>query len=82
MFVKRAAVTAFLAAMAFAPAALGNGENTGDWGGGHMGGGWGGMLFGSLTMFVIVVAVVAVIVALARWLGGGGHQDHRGFPSR
>jgi putative membrane protein len=47
----------------------------------HMwGGGW-GMLFGPLTMILLIAAVVAVVVLLARWLSGtrrGGYGSPPG----
>jgi putative membrane protein len=35
-------------------------------------GGWGGWLFGPLTVVLLVVAVVVLAVAAARWLGASG----------
>jgi len=35
-------------------------------------GGWGYMIFGPLTMILVIAAVVAVIVLVVRWLGGPG----------
>jgi putative membrane protein len=39
-----------------------------DW----MGWGWGGMWLGPLFMIVVLALVIAGIVALVRWIGGGG----------
>lgn len=46
----------------------------GNWGWGHMGGGmgWG---FGGLFMILFWVAVIAAIVAVARWWFGGLSRD-------
>lgn len=35
-----------------------------------MGWGWGGMVLGPLFMLALLALLVAVIIALARWLGG------------
>ncbi len=61
------ATTALLAA---APAwANGAGQGFGP----HMGDGWGWghFIFGPLMMIVVVGAIVALVVLLVRWIGGG-----------
>ena len=46
--------------------------------GGHMmwGGGWFGMLFGILSMFLILVAIVGGFALVARWFGAARHEGH------
>jgi len=62
-----------LAAWAQAPA-----ERYG-YGYGHMWhDGWYGMVFGPFMMIVFIAAVVAVVVLLIRWLGGGPGAAGRG----
>lgn len=49
-----------------------------DWGSWRMhewmgwGSGWGGMILGPLVMVAWLVVLVAVVVLIVRWLGGGG----------
>ena len=68
---------AFLAAMVLAPSwALAQGQTPGErygYGPGMMGWGEGGygMFFGPLFMIPTLVAVIAAIVFLIQWLGGG-----------
>jgi putative membrane protein len=48
----------------------------------HMGWGWGGMLFGTLTMLVVLAGVVVLAALLVRWLGGGAGHGHDVSPTR
>lgn len=74
--------------LAFMPSALwAQGPTDADrWGfGPHMGwwsGGWWGMIFGPLFMILMLVGVVAVVLLLARRLGGTspGVAEHQGPP--
>ncbi len=59
-------------------AAWANGEHlAGEMGHGHWGSGWGGMILGPLMMIAFVAVVVAVVVLLMRWLGGGHAMGSR-----
>ena len=49
------------------------------------GGGWYAMLFGPLFMIVFIAVLVALVVLLARWLGGpwqGTTPPHHSLPGR
>jgi putative membrane protein len=39
-----------------------------------MGWGWGGMWIGPILMIALLALVIAGIVALVRWIGGGGSE--------
>jgi putative membrane protein len=47
--------------------------------GGHMmwGGGWFGMLWGLLSMFLLLVAVIGGFALVARWFGTPRHDGHQ-----
>jgi putative membrane protein len=56
-------------------------QSYGGYGHGHMWhDGWYGMIFGPLMMIVFIAAIVAVVVLMVRWLGGGSGADGRGRP--
>ena len=70
---------AFLAAVVFTPSrALAQGQAAGErygYGPGMMGWGGGyGMFFGPLFMILTLIVVIAAIVLLIQWLGGGSWQ--------
>ena len=59
-------------------AVLANGEHPeGGFGWHHGGCGWGGMILGPIIMIVVVAAIVALVVLLARWLGVGAAATPR-----
>ena len=70
---KRIAAGAVAALLALAPfAAMAQGRE-GYYGHGHMwdgGWGWGHLIFGPLTMILVIAVVVGVVVLVVRWLGG------------
>lgn len=72
-----AAIVGLLAFVASAAAARAQGSGPGwmhDWG---MGWGWGGMWLGPLFMIVPLALLIALIVVLVRWLGGGSDDGGR-----
>ena len=74
------AIIALLASVASATAVRAQGPGPGwmhDWGTGW---GWGGMWLGPLFMIVPLALLIALIVLLVRWLGGG--SDDGGRPVR
>lgn len=49
---------------------------------GRMWGGWHGWFLGPVTMILLLAVLVAGIVLLVRWLGGGPHQPGPHQPER
>ncbi len=72
-----AAIITLLASLASAAAVRAQGRGPGwmhDWGTGW---GWGGMWLGPLFMIVPLALLIALIVVLVRWLGGGSDDGGR-----
>ena len=65
--------------------AYANGQAPGELGHPHMwghGGGWGWMIFGPLMMIVVIASIVALVVLLVRWLGGGARPAESAPPGK
>lgn len=72
-----AAIIALLASVVSAAAVRAQGPGPGwmhDWGTGW---GWGGMWLGPLFVIVPLALLVALVVVLVRWLGGGSDDSGR-----